>query len=142
MSGSRLVISLTALAVLLGGSIGVAALAFPLETQQETGEEAPVFVTGDVQKPVKIHEVAPQYTEEARKAGLQGSVILQAIIGKSGEVERVEVLKGLPMGLSEVSVDAVREWRFSPATLDGRPVRVYFNLTINFRLGDKKKEEG
>ena len=98
-------------------------------------------MTGNVQKPVTIHEVAPQYTEEARKARIQGSVILQAIIDKGGDVERVEVLKGLPIGLSEASVEAVKQWRFEPATLDGKPVKVYFNLTINFRLGEKKKEK-
>jgi len=143
MSRFRTLVSLTALAVLLGGSIAVAALAFPLAAEEAAGaeEEAPVFVTGNVRKPVKIHEVAPQYTEEARKARIQGSVILQAIIGKGGDVERVEVLKGLPIGLSEAAVEAIKQWRFEPATLDGKPVRVYFNLTINFRLGDQKKEK-
>ena len=161
MSRSRLAVSLTALAALLGGSIAVAAIAFPLgaqeeprtagpqrallgalrQEQQEAEEEAPVFVRGDVQRPVKIHEVLPQYTEEARLARIQGTVILQAVIGKGGDVERVEVLKGLPIGLSEAAVEAVKQWRFEPATLHGKPVKVYFNLTINFRLGDKKKDK-
>ena len=44
------------------------------------------------------------------------------------------MLKGLPMGLSEAAVSAVKQWKFKPATLRGKPVDVYFNLTINFTL--------
>ena len=161
MSRSRFLISMTALAVLLGASIAIAALAFPLAAQeegrtqgsqraetrairlaQEDADEAPpVFVTGDVQKPVNIHRVAPQYTEEAREARIQGMVILQTIIDKEGNITDIKVMKGLPLGLSEAAMSAVRQWKYEPATLHGEPVAVYFNLTINFVLGDKKKDE-
>ena len=46
----------------------------------------------------------------------------------------VRVLKSLPMGLTEAAIDAVKQWRFKPATLDNRPVSVYFTLTVNFQL--------
>ena len=46
----------------------------------------------------------------------------------------LEVLRTLPMGLEQAAVDAVRTWRFKPATLHGRPVKVYFNLTVNFQI--------
>jgi len=49
-------------------------------------------------------------------------------------VTNVRVLKGLPMGLDQAAVDAVKNWRFRPATLNGRPVSVYYSLTVNFRL--------
>ncbi len=97
-------------------------------------EKGPIFVTGDVQKPEKISDVQPQYSEIARKARIQGVVILQTIISKEGQIEDVKVLKGLPMGLSEAAVDAVRQWKYKPATLNGKPVAVYFNLTVNFQL--------
>lgn len=94
----------------------------------------PIFVTGDVKKPVKISDVQPQYTEIARKARIQGVVILQTIIDKEGNITDVKVLKGLPMGLTEAAIDAVNQWKFQPATLNGKPVAVYFNLTVNFQL--------
>jgi protein TonB len=94
----------------------------------------PIFVTGDVQKPEKISDVQPQYTEIARKARIQGVVILQTIIDKDGNITDVKVLKGLPMGLAEAAVTAVSQWKYNPATLNGKPVAVYFNLTVNFQL--------
>ena len=97
-------------------------------------DTGPLFVTGDVKKPVKISDVQPQYTEIARKARIQGVVILQTIIDKNGNITDVKVLKNLPMGLGDAAVSAVRQWRYEPATLNGKPVAVYFNLTVNFQL--------
>ena len=118
------------------------------------GEEAPyfffvlepagraLFVKGEIQHPRKITAVSPKYTEEARKEGLQGLVILQATITDEGLVEEIEVVEGLPLGLTEQAVEALRQWTFEPATLDGKPVAVYYNLTFNFRLEkDKPKQE-
>ncbi len=96
--------------------------------------EGPIQVGGDVAAPVKINAPQPQYTEIARKARLQGVVIVQAIIDKQGTVTNVKVLKGLGMGLDTAAVDAIKQWKFKPATLNGKPVAVYYNLTVNFRL--------
>jgi len=118
------------------------------------GEEAPyfflvlqpaakaLFVKGDVTAPRKVNAVSPQYTEVARKERIQGMVILQAVITKEGIVGDIEVHKGLPYGLTETAIEALKQWTFEPATLDGEPVDVYYNLTFNFRLTkDKKPEE-
>jgi protein TonB len=104
------------------------------EAPPEPEPDGPIYVTGDVQKPEKLSSPAPQYTEIARKARIQGVVIVQAIIDEQGNVTNVQVLKGLPMGLSESAVEAVKQWKFKPATLNDRPVAVYFNLTVNFQL--------
>lgn len=96
--------------------------------------EGPIQVGGDVRAPVKLHYPQPAYTEIARKARLQGVVIVQAIIDKQGNVTNVKLLKGLGMGLDQAAIDAIKKWRFEPATLHGKPVSVYYNLTVNFRL--------
>lgn len=94
----------------------------------------PMKVGGGVLPPQKIYTPQPVYTEEARLARIQGVVILEAIIDEKGNVQQVKVLKGLPQGLSDSAVDTAREWTFKPATLDGKPVPVYFNLTVRFSL--------
>jgi TonB family protein len=94
----------------------------------------PIQVGGDVKAPIKEYAPQPQYTEIARKARIQGVVIVQAIIDKQGNVTDVKVLKPLPMGLDKAAADAVAKWKFKPATLNGKPVDVYYNLTVNFTL--------
>jgi TonB family protein len=96
--------------------------------------EGPIRVGGDVVPPEKIAAPSPQYTEIARKARIQGVVIIEAIIDKQGLVTNVKILKALPMGLDQAAADAVKKWRFKPATLNGKPVAVIYNLTVNFRL--------
>lgn len=91
-------------------------------------------VGGEVMAPVKVHAPQPTYTEEARAARVQGVVILRAIIDELGEVHDVRVLKGLPMGMAERTVETVSQWRFEPATKNGAPVPVFFNITVSFSL--------
>ena len=100
-----------------------------------------LFVKGNVQHPRKIQANHPQYTEKARQEGLQGIVILQALINEAGQVEEIEILKGLPLGLTEEAIKALETWTFEPATLDGEPVAVFYNLTFNFRLEKDKDKQ-
>lgn len=100
-----------------------------------TAPVGPLRVGGDVKAPRISNKVDPEYTEVARRARVQGIVILEAIIDKQGNVDNVKVIRGLPMGLSESAVQAVKRWKFRPGTMNGRPVDVIFNLTVNFRLG-------
>lgn len=94
----------------------------------------PIPVGGDVARPRGIYTPKPEYTEIARKTRTQGTVILQAILDEEGRVSELKVLRGLPMGLTERAVEAVRTWRYEPATLDGRPVEVYMTITVIFTL--------
>jgi TonB family protein len=82
--------------------------------------------------PQILDTTEPEYPEEARNARIAGAVILAAVIDESGWVVEVKVLRGLPLGLTESAVDAVRQWRFTPAALDGEPVMVQQVLTLRF----------
>lgn len=109
----------------------------PREAEPGAGPDAatrgPLFVTGKVQKPVKISDVPPEYSARAKRMRIQGDVILQSIISEQGEITRVKVLKGIP-GCTMHAIRALRQWKFQPATLEGEPVAVYFTLTVNFAL--------
>ncbi len=91
-------------------------------------------VGGDVSRPVAISQPQPRYPEMARRARIEGIVILEAIIDRDGNVTDVQVRKGLPYGLTEEAVKAVRQWKFKPATLNSKPVAVFYNLTVRFAL--------
>jgi TonB family protein len=95
---------------------------------------APMLVEGDVHRPEIIRQVKPEYTEQARRAGTRGTVIVEAIIDKDGCVRNIRSLQGLPDGLTEAAMAAVRQWVFFPAMLEGKPVKVYYVLTINFQV--------
>ena len=76
----------------------------------------------------------PQYTEEARRNAVTGSVVLRVIFSRSGEVTNIRAVQSLPFGLTERAIAAARLIRFRPATRDGRPVNVYMQLEYNFNL--------
>jgi len=81
-----------------------------------------------------IRKVQPAYPALARSARIQGTVVLQAVIGKQGTIEDLRVLTGHPM-LAPAAIDAVRQWRYRPYVLNGEPVEVETQITVNFSLG-------
>jgi protein TonB len=83
---------------------------------------------------VLTNRVEPSYPEAARKARMEGVVILEAIITASGSVEEVKVLKSVNPLLDASAFRAVQQWRYRPATLNGRAVRVYLTVTVTFNL--------
>ena len=112
-----------------GGGIGWDGPVVPPQPRDEV-----LHYNGTMTRPVQLSGRQPRYSELARRAGVQGAVILEAIIDKKGNVSSVRILKGLPMGLDTEAMAAVRDWTFEPAKLDGRPVSVYFTLTVNFQI--------
>ncbi len=109
------------------------------ENDAQADDKSPVMHVRDgVLKPVKLSGEDPKYSEIARRARIQGTVILEAIINKDGDIARLRTIKGLPMELTDNAIAAVKTWKYEPATLDGKPVSVYYQLTINFRLDAKK----
>ena len=83
--------------------------------------------------PQKIVDVAPAYPAIARNARVQGVVILEAVLDAKGRVESVRVLRSIPL-LDQAAVDAVQQWRFTPALLNNEPVPVVMTVTVNFTL--------
>lgn len=96
--------------------------------------EGPLRVGGTVKAPVVVDRAEPVYTEAARRAKITGTVIVEAIIDKQGNVDNVKLVKGLPGGLSEQAMSAVRRWKFRPGTQNGVAVDTIFNLTVQFTL--------
>jgi len=77
--------------------------------------------------------VAPIYPQVAREARRQGVVILEAVIDASGNVTSVSVLRGDPL-LDQAALDAVQQWKFKPATLNGEAIPVVMTVTVQFKL--------
>jgi protein TonB len=93
----------------------------------------PVRVGGRIQAPRKIKSVPPVYPTIAQSSRVQGTVILEALIGLDGRVEQVRVLKPVLL-LTDAAVTAVRQWEFTPTTLNGQPVQVVMTVTVDFKL--------
>ena len=92
-----------------------------------------VRVSQGVSQGLLIHEVRPQYPPLARQARIQGAVVLQAVIGKDGAIQNLHVISGHPM-LTTSALDAVKQWRYKPYFLNGEPVEVDTQITVNFTL--------
>src|SRR5262245_628792 len=94
---------------------------------------ANVEAPGDLQPPVLVKKVAPDYPKAARKAKVQGDVVIKATIDADGNVVSPEVVRSIPL-LDEAALSAVKQWKYKPAIKSGRPVKVELTLTINFKL--------
>ncbi|HLK34602.1 MAG TPA: energy transducer TonB [Terriglobales bacterium] len=94
----------------------------------------PMRISQGVARGFLVHEVKPLYPPLARQARIQGSVVLQAIIGKDGRIEDLRLVGGHPL-LAPAAIEAVRQWRYRPYTLNGEPVEVETEITVNFVLG-------
>jgi periplasmic protein TonB len=99
-----------------------------------TIDTSPIYLSFGMTKPEIIHQVQPRYSELARRAAVQGAVIVEAVIDELGQVTHVRLIRGLPMQLDLAAMDAIKQWRFKPALLDGRPVKVFYTLTVNFTI--------
>ena len=91
-------------------------------------------VGGGVSAPRAVFTPDPDYSEEARKAKYQGTVVLWLIVGPDGRPRDVKVARSLGMGLDQKAIEAVKNWKFEPAQKDGKPVAVQINVEVNFRL--------
>ncbi|HKD19013.1 MAG TPA: energy transducer TonB, partial [Thermoanaerobaculia bacterium] len=95
---------------------------------------APIRVGGDVKPPVLLLRIDPEYPESMRIGHKQGVVILEAVIAATGDVDDIRVLKSEGAVLDRAASEALRRWRYRPATLNGRAVSVYLTVTVTFGL--------
>jgi TonB family protein len=92
-----------------------------------------VRIVRDLKTPTLIREVAPSYPEIARQSKVEGTVILEVGTNTYGQVEVVKILRSIPL-LDQAAVDAVKQWRYEPFLLDGKPRKALFTVTVRFQL--------
>ncbi len=127
----------------------VGLLAFPFSCQQQTGTplpektgiispankpgEAPVPFAKLTEKPKVLSAAQPVYPEPAKKAGIEGRVILKVLIDTDGKVSQARILKSIPT-LDQAAIAAAKKFKFAPAKMDGTPVKVWMTIPFQFRL--------
>jgi periplasmic protein TonB len=116
----------------MGGVIGGIISSTPVPVPKVATPQR-VRVSQGVSQGLLIHQVKPAYPALARQARIQGSVVLQAVIAKDGTIQGLRVVSGHPM-LTTSAVDAVKQWRYKPYFLNGEPVEVETQITVNFTL--------
>ena len=84
--------------------------------------------------PILLWKSEPEYTDEARKAKVQGAVVMHVEIDARGQVQNISVAQGLGLGLDECAMAAVRKWRFRAGTRNGKPVSTNALIQVTFRL--------
>jgi TonB family protein len=89
---------------------------------------------GSLTDPVLLYKVDPEYSEEARKAKLQGVVLVRAVIDVRGQAQNIAVAQGLGLGLDERAIAAVQKWKFRAGMRNGRPVATTAMIQLTFRL--------
>jgi protein TonB len=91
-------------------------------------------IGGGVTAPTVLVKVEPEYSEEARKAKWQGTVVLSLVVDENGSAQGIKVTKSLGLGLDQKAIEAVLKWRFKPGMKDGKAVPVMASIEVNFRL--------
>ena len=112
------------------GSLGAAA---PPPPPPPPKKKDPVRVGGSIQSSKLIRRVEPVYPDLAKRARVQGVVLLQVTVDETGNVTDLKIIRGHPL-LNQAAVDAVRQWKYSPTLLNGEPVPVIATVTVNFLL--------
>ena len=157
MSKSRIVMSVLVLTALIAAAGLVGASVFPAASEAAMGivptmipdeskpdnkdaEENELRTVSkdsecdEITHPKVIKKVNPKYPDEARKASIMGQVVVEAVIDETGAVGDIEVVESPDELLSKAAVEAISQWTFAPALCDGRPVGVFYDLTIKFHL--------
>jgi protein TonB len=117
----------------MGGVLGSVMSSVPTAVPKAATPQR-VRVSQGVSQGLLVHKVTPQYPPLAQQARIQGTVVLQALIGKDGTIQNLHVISGHPM-LTNAALAAVKEWQYKPYYLNGEPVEVETTINVNFTLG-------
>ena len=105
----------------------------PLQNAVNREGEEPLAVSPSATDSYLLQRVDPEYPEEAKQQHVQGPVVLNVLVGRSGLVREAGVISGDPQ-LAKAATDAVRQWRFNPHKLNGKAVEFETRITVNFAL--------
>jgi protein TonB len=130
--------------ILAVGSAGARAQSSSQPSEKQAQDGATVLVPGgSKEKPVRVssgviaglilHKVDPVYPEDAREAGISGAVVMAAMIDDQGKITKLTVVSG-PEKLRDAALDAVNQWTYKPYLLNGKPVFVQTQITVNFTI--------
>lgn len=97
------------------------------------GAIGPVRAVGAIKPPRLIKKVNPVYPEAAKAAGIEGIVILEVETDEKGNVVRTTLLRSVPL-LDQAAIEAVKQWQYEPAIINGKPTGIIFTVTVSFRL--------
>lgn len=117
----------------MGGVLGSIASAGAVTNLPKIATPQRVRVSSGVQSGLLVRKVQPTYPPLARQARIQGTVVLQAQISKTGEIENLQLVSGHPM-LAPAAIEAVKQWKYKPYLLNGEPVSVETTVQVNFSL--------
>jgi TonB family protein len=104
------------------------------ERLRASADSQPLRSGGGIDMPTVIYRLDPSYSEEARNAKLEGTVVVSLVVGEDGAPRDMRIVKPLGHGLDEKAIEALAAWRFRPPRLNGQPAPVAVNVEVNFRL--------
>ena len=105
-----------------------------------SAEGDPIYVSAEIKPPERTSFVEPAYPEDLKRAQIEGKVALQIVVGRSGAVEDAMVIRSNPP-FDEEAVKAVRQWKYRPALQEGKPVKVYLTVVVEFNLNGTPAEQ-
>ena len=117
-------------AAVIAGAVFCCGILLPVASAQEKIYK----IGGGVKAPKLVYKVEPKYTEKAREAKIEGTVVLSVVVTAQGVADNITVKKSLAPGLDDNAIAAVSNWRFEPATKAGQPVAVQATIEVNFKL--------
>jgi protein TonB len=142
--GMRVSFVVVIAAMLMTGIAGAGAQSSPQASEKPSQDSAaPVVPAGSKDKPVRVssgviaglilHKVDPIYPEDAREAGVSGTVVMAALIDDQGKITKLTIMSGTEK-LRDAALNAVNQWTYKPYLLNGKPVFVQTQITVNFSI--------